>query len=760
MIVCAAMPASLAFAQMTCEGVRFPHAIYTGGGIDVVHLADLNGDGRDDLITSFQSSLPSLNVRLAGEHGYFGEAAEYGARIGTSRIRTADFDGDGHLDILVGKRSDVPASIFFNLGDGAFGEPILVDLGGGQPGLDVADVNGDGTPDIVVCGPEFTLPGEVRIFPNDGQGGFGAAIVREVGGFPTSVALGDFDGDGHPDIVTANTRDNTISVLLNGGNGLFSMPGRSYSGGFEVSTIELADINGDGTLDIVLGSEEETFRSMTIFPGLGNGRFAPALDYPTAVAPRELEIADLSGDGILDVVVSGLREDNVAVLLGRGDGIFEAPRTLRTPEDAAIAVGDADGDGVLDLAIARNSTGVVLGDGAGGFRFRRSVDVGFEVLEVAAHDLDGDGDQDIVAGGRVGSTDETIELIWNDGGGRFRQQALAAGGAFSVGIVVDDFTGDGLADIATRGPLTTIWVLPAIQPGQFGEPIVSELDEGSNGFTAGDLNGDGLPDLAFLRRSSPDTVAVMFNLGGGAFGGYTQWFLTDDPNDIAIGDIDEDGNSDVVLTLDRNEVAVLRNLGGGSFADPQYVRIGREEMYGLDLHDADGDGDLDLFAISEADLLVARNDGAGGFPEWTTYPAVTSELLKIVDVNLDGFADAVIGASTILLGDSEGGFSPPLSHETGGRDTGMAVADMDGDGKPDLIAAARDRFRFGILYNETPCEGCRADFDGDGALTIFDFLAFQNAFDAGDPRADFDADGELTLFDFLVFLNEFQDGCG
>jgi hypothetical protein len=182
-------------------------------------------------------------------------------------------------------------------------------------------------------------------------------------------------------------------------------------------------------------------------------------------------------------------------------------------------------------------------------------------------------------------------------------------------------------------------------------------------------------------------------------------------------------------------------------------------LYGLDLHDLDGDGDLDLFAIDEPDLLVARNDGAGGFPEWTTYPAVRSELLEIVDVNLDGFADAVIDAAVIMLGDAEGGFAPPLIHETGGRDTGGAVADIDGDGKLDLVAAARDRFRLGILYNQTPCEACRVDLDGDGALTIFDFLAFQNAFDAGEPRADFDGDGELTLFDFLAFLNEFQDGC-
>jgi hypothetical protein len=758
LFVCAAMPASVALAQTACEGVLFPHATYGGGGIDIVRMADLNGDGRDDLITSFQSSLPSLEVRLAGERGYFGPVAQYDAGIDTTRVRTADFNGDGRLDLIVAKRSDAPALIYFNVGDGTLGEPVLVDLGGGQPGLDVADVNGDGAPDIVVCGPEFTLPGEVRIFHNDGRGGFGAAIVRAVGGFPKSVALGDFDGDGHPDIVTANTRDNTISVLLNGGDGLFTTLGRSYPGGLEASTIELADINGDGTLDIVLGSEEETFRSMTIFPGLGNGRFAPALDYPTAVAPRELEIADISGDGVLDVVVSGLREDNVGVLLGRGEGIFGAPSFLRTPEDAAIALGDADGDGVLDLAIARDTTGVVLGDGAGGFRLRRSVEVGFEVLEVAAHDLDGDGDQDIVAGGRATSGGETIEVIFNDGDGQLRQQQLATGGGYTYGIVVDDFTGDGMPDIATPGPVAAIWVFPATQPGQFGEPIVSETGEGFGGFTAGDLNGDGLPDLAFLRRGSPDTVAVMLNLGGGAFGGYTQWFLVDDPNDIAIGDIDNDGDGDVVLTLGR-QVAVLANLGGGAFADPRYVRIGREELYGLDLHDLDGDGDLDLFAIDEPDLLVARNDGAGGFPEWTTYPAVRSELLEIVDVNLDGFADAVIDAAVIMLGDAEGGFAPPLIHETGGRDTGGAVADIDGDGKLDLVAAARDRFRLGILYNQTPCEACRVDLDGDGALTIFDFLAFQNAFDAGEPRADFDGDGELTLFDFLAFLNEFQDGC-
>jgi hypothetical protein len=187
---------------------------------------------------------------------------------------------------------------------------------------------------------------------------------------------------------------------------------------------------------------------------------------------------------------------------------------------------------------------------------------------------------------------------------------------------------------------------------------------------------------------------------------------------IASADLDGDGLGDAVV-VDNNlrRVTVMLANGDGTLTESDRATLpGPHAPTDLDLADADGDGLLDVaVAMGEGDrvaLMLGRPDGTLADPEY------------------------YVGGDVVL---------------------GVALADATGDGRIDLIASYEFDDAFGVLANLGVA--CRADLDGDGELTIFDFLAFQNAFDAGDPIADFDGDGAFTIFDFLAFQNEFDLGC-
>jgi hypothetical protein len=278
----------------------------------------------------------------------------------------ADVNLDGNLDALSTDADEPVVAVALGNGEGKFGMgPNLVgDCGYATQGLAVADLNGDGIPDVVAT--ELgagTAPGCIAVFLGQGNGEF--APAREIGSggiSPFSVAVGDLNNDGIPDLVVANWgspfqgNSGNVSVLLGKGEGTFQPP-VSYSNPrlIEPFQVTLADFNGDGNLDLVVVATGN--KAIFVALGKGNGGFFPPTVYklPENVGP--IVVADFNGDGKLDLAaVSNSPQPPfrgvVGVMLGNGDGTFQPPELFHVDVlPTEIAVGDFNGDGRPDMAV-------------------------------------------------------------------------------------------------------------------------------------------------------------------------------------------------------------------------------------------------------------------------------------------------------------------------------------------------------------------------------------------------------------------------
>jgi hypothetical protein len=286
-------------------------------------------------------------------------------------LAAGDFNGDGKLDLAVANGNTHTIDILLSNGDGTFTNGASFSVGSGpasQPiSMDVGDFNGDGHLDLVVgVGPDSTL----QVFLGDGTGSSFSAlppIISVVS--PGSLAVTDLNLDGFPDLVVANSMDNTVSPFLGRGNGTFwrqSTPvATALSGPVQVV---VSDFNRDGNPDVMIVNSKNN--TLTILPGRGTGGFGKAVTLSLASAPSAVAAADFNGDGKMDIAVTSDAASTVTVYFGNGDNTFQAGVLYATGTGPnSIAVGDVNGDGILDLATANSSgsVSVLLGIAGGTF---------------------------------------------------------------------------------------------------------------------------------------------------------------------------------------------------------------------------------------------------------------------------------------------------------------------------------------------------------------------------------------------------------
>jgi hypothetical protein len=194
----------------------------------------------------------------------------------------------------------------------------------------------------------------------NGNGSFQNAVNFNTGQFPLSVAVGDLNGDGKPDLAVANSQNGTVSVLLGNGNGTFQNA-VNFPTGLSPTSVAVADVNGDGKQDLAVANSGSN--SVSVLLGNGNGSFAPAVNFSTGLAPLAVAVADLNGDDKPDLVVANDNGNSVSVLLGNGNGSFQNAVNFNTGQfPLSVAVGDLNGDGIPDLAVTSGSgVSVLLG---------------------------------------------------------------------------------------------------------------------------------------------------------------------------------------------------------------------------------------------------------------------------------------------------------------------------------------------------------------------------------------------------------------
>ena len=340
-----------------------------------------------------------------------------------------------------------------------------------------ADFDRDGRPDLVVAN---SGSDNISVLLGTGNGSFAAALTIAVGDSPHGLTAADVNRDGKPDVVVANSGSDTISVLLGNGAGGFALAsGSPIPVANSPWYVVAADLNNDGNPDLAIthtGFEGGVAATqLTILLGNGAGGFAPAPGSPITVGriPYGVAVADFNRDGKPDLAVANQFSSSVSILLGNGDGTFAAapgsPITVGSGP-SWVAAGDFNEDGRPDLAVTNQGSGnvsILLGNGAGGFTAAPPVAAGTGPTPVVARDLNGDGHLDLAVGNI----------------GTFRDA-----GADTVSILLGN--GDGTFRAAASSPLTV------------GDKPFS--------LTVADFDGDGRPDLAVANYGS-NNVSVLLN---------------------------------------------------------------------------------------------------------------------------------------------------------------------------------------------------------------------------------------------------------
>ena len=398
----------------------------------------------------------------------------------------------------------------------------------------VGDFNGDGLPDLVFASSRQTTPTQVGVMFGTPRGTFQSPIGYPVGPIPGLPVLADLNGDGILDMVVANAGfSGNLSVLIGNGDGTFQTAVSSViPPRFGASSVAVGDFNGDGKPDIAVGNG--TAGNILVFPGNGDGTFrAPVGSFNIIGAVVYLAAGDFNKDGKLDLAVMGTV--GVQIALGNGDGTFHGSLSLGPPGAfgaiGPLAVADLNGDGNPDLVYtASNTTGtaatlqpgniwVMLGHGDGTFGAAVTYSIGKVATGVAIGDLNGDGKPDLaVADYAPGAADVAVLLGNGDGTFQAAVKYPAVNGAGSV--VMADFNGDGYQDLAvvsnssgansSAGAAGAVTVLLGQGDGTFRDAIVYGAGINPPWLAAGDVSGDGQPDLLFTDDLA-NTVLVLLN---------------------------------------------------------------------------------------------------------------------------------------------------------------------------------------------------------------------------------------------------------
>jgi hypothetical protein len=368
-----------AAVAMNSDPLFLPPVAYGSGGSapNSITAADVNGDGKMDLIVANEIS-GNTGVLLGNGDGTFGPAAILGA---AGSVAVADLNGDGKPDIVTAS-GYLPVDIYVLIGngDGTFQPPVSYYSGGPGDFVAIADVNGDGKPDLVVA--NSSGAGTVGVLLGNGDGTFQPAVVYPSGGIYSSFAVvADVNGDGKPDILVANLYatgggfHDSVGVLLGNGDGTFQPPAMYDGGGAGLFAIAVADLNGDGKLDIVTANFYPT-KGLSghgvagVLIGNGNGTFQPPAVYDTGgFNASSVAISDVNGDGKPDMLVTTTAKSSESsagsadVFLGNGDGTFQPAIAYAAGQGVThIAVADVNNDGRPDMIVANTYQSSGWGD--------------------------------------------------------------------------------------------------------------------------------------------------------------------------------------------------------------------------------------------------------------------------------------------------------------------------------------------------------------------------------------------------------------
>jgi len=371
---------------------------------------------------------------------------------------------------------------------------------------------------------------------------------------PGTAAVSVFNpspGGGESNVAFLEVTPRSSSIALN-------ISSFSPVGGTPTS-VAVADFNRDGRLDLAAANEGS--HSVSVLLGNGDGTFNAATHSNVKSASESVAVGDFNGDGKLDLVGTDLDSASVSVLLGNGDGTFKAAVHYGVGlVPYSVAVGDFNADGILDLGVTNNgSSGVsmLLGNGDGTFKSAVDYGVGLSPTGLAVADLNGDGKLDVAV-----TTGNGINILMGNGDGTFQEAVVYTVGSGGISVAVADLNGDGKPDLAVASVLSNdVSVLMGNGDGTFRAAVNYATGSEALSVTLGDFNGDGKLDLAVAAGYPDYGVNVLLNNGDGTFKSSVTYSVGLISRGVATGDFNGDGRLDIgVGVYGKGAVTVLRQI--------------------------------------------------------------------------------------------------------------------------------------------------------------------------------------------------------
>ncbi|MFN5543631.1 MAG: beta strand repeat-containing protein, partial [Bacteroidota bacterium] len=724
----------------------------------------------------------------------------------SSSITLGDLDGDGKPDLVVAPFNNSWIQVFRNIStsgiiaSNSFAAGVGVYVGGAVRFVSINDVDGDGKSDIVVAAGSLFI---LRNTSNPGiinSSSFAAAVSFVAGGMPCSISIGDIDGDGKPDLTAANYNSNTISVLRNTTTvGIISSssfaPKVDFAAGLNPNSIAIRDLDGDNKPDIGVTNEGSNsvsiFRNTATNGSITTGSLAPKVDYTTGSTPGCLNVGDLNGDGKAELTVTNTGSNSVSVYGNTSvTGIINLSSFAAKVDYASgplpigIVISDLDGNGKPDLAIANNSsttisvlrnTYITGNFNVNSFASKIDCNTGSNPSSIASADIDGDGRADLVTSNfsfntisvlrnsdlppsiknfipTSASPGDTVRISGSNFNVVTANNKVFFGATAATIINASDTSINAIVPQgALHAPITLlnnlskktcasylnfnpIYNTPknSINNSDFLPKIDFTAGTGPYSVSFGDLDGDNKPDWVVANYNS-NTISIFRNtstsgsIGINSFANKVDFITGTGPNSLTVKDLNGDGKLDLaVANRGSNTVSIFRNksingiIDTGSFAAKVDYSTG-SAPYSIASGDLDGDGKPDLAVTNYLSntISVFKNTSTVGAINTNSFaPKVDFNtgnipfVIAVNDLDGDGKPDIIVanrGSNTVSIFRNKsirgiidtGSFTPKIDFLTGTAPNSIAIGDLNVDGKPDLAIANYSSNTVSVFRNKS-----------------------------------------------------------